>query len=221
MGALTLVIGNKNYSSWSLRPWMYMTQSGIAFSEKRIPLSTEQWRREIGALSPSLKVPALHDDDLVVWESLAICEYLAEQFPRTQGWPVETAARAVARAVSAEMHAGFADLRECMPMNCRLRCEDYSPPERARADIARIRDIWGECRRRYGADGPWLFGRFCIADAMYAPVALRFASYCVVPDEICQEYVNTLLAAPAVQAWVAEAKRETEVLADHDAIAGP
>ena len=169
MSELTLIIGNKNYSSWSLRPWLLLKQTGIPFQERYIPIRSEAWFTQIHALSPSGKVPALLDGTLRIWDSLAICEYLAERFPEKQLWPAAREARAEARAVSAEMHSGFQALRQNMFMNIRRRMPGRGRNPETLADIERITAIWNDGRARYHGAGPFLFGRFSIADAMYAP----------------------------------------------------
>jgi glutathione S-transferase len=213
---LTLVIGNKAYSSWSLRPWLLMRHSGIAFEEVRLPLYTQQWNAEIARYSPSGRVPALLDGETHIWDSLAICEYLAEREPDRQLWPRERESRAVARAVSAEMHSGFAELRSQMPMNVRRRLPGQGRTPGALQDIARIQSLWNDCRQRFGHAGPFLFGRFSIADAMYAPVASRFHTYEIALDPVTAEYVGTLLSLPAMQRWIAEAKAEVETIAQYE-----
>ena len=210
MPSLTLVIGNKNYSSWSLRPWLLLRQAGIPFDEVRVPLYTPGSAAELAKWSPSGKVPALHDGDIRVWDSLAICEYLAERFPDKQLWPADTAARAVARSVSAEMHAGFGALREHMSMNIRARRPGQGRTAASLADIERIVAIWTDCRARFGRGGDFLFGRFGIADAMYAPVVLRGQTYGVALTGAARDYADAMLALPALQAWVADAVAEAE-----------
>ncbi len=210
MPPLTLAIGNKNYSSWSLRPWLVLRQAGIPFDEVRIPLYTPESATALAKWSPSGKVPALHDGDIVVWDSLAICEYLHERFPDKQLWPADTAARAVARSVSAEMHSGFSALREHMSMNIRARRPGRGRTAESLADVARMVAIWTDCRARYGKGGEFLFGRFCIADAMVAPVALRFQTYGVALTGAAKDYAEALLTLPALEAWVADAVAETE-----------
>lgn len=210
MSPLTLAIGNKNYSSWSMRPWLLLRQAGIPFEEIRIPLYRPDSAAQLAAWSPSGRVPALHDGDIQVWDSLAICEYLAERFPDKELWPLDAAARAVARSVSAEMHAGFVALREHMSMNIRARRPGLGRTPESLADVARIVSIWTDCRARFGKGGDFLFGRFCIADAMYAPVVLRFRTYDVKLDGAAKDYAGTVLALPALQAWVADAEAETE-----------
>lgn len=209
---LTLVIGNKNYSSWSLRPWLALKQAHISFKEIRIPLYNEESRSRIKQHSPSGKVPALQDGSVTVWESLAICEYLAEKFPEKHLWPTDRKARAMARSVASEMHAGFAALRQHMSMNCRQRLPGKGHTPEALKDIERIGALWNDCRARFGKGGDFLFGKFSIADAMYAPVALRFVTYEVELDPISSAYVKTIIELPAIQQWVADARAETEII---------
>ena len=203
MPSLTLVIGNKNYSSWSLRPWLLLRQAGIPFEAVRIPLYMPGSTEELAKWSPSGKVPALHDGDLRVWDSLAICETLNERFPDKQLWPADAAARVVARSVSAEMHAGFSALREHMSMNIRARRPGQGRTPECLADVGRILAIWTDCRARFGSGGDFLFGRFGIADAMYAPVVLRFQTYGVALEGAARAYAAAMLALPALQEWVA------------------
>ena len=210
---LTLIIGNKNYSSWSLRPWLFLKHHDIAFKEIGIPLYREDTAARIAEYSPAGKVPLLRDGDITVWESLAILEYLAERFPDTHGWPAETAGRAEARAVASEMHAGFQALRSHCGMNCRRPPAAKALPEAVRKDVARIEQLWQACRERHSGGGPWLFGGFSIADAMYAPVALRFHTYRLAASAAAGAYVQTVLAHPAVQAWMAAAVSEAETIA--------
>ncbi|BBL70548.1 glutathione S-transferase family protein [Methylogaea oryzae] len=214
--SLTLVIGNKNYSSWSLRPWLYLKHHGIAFEEVRIPLYREDSKAKILARSPSGKVPALRDGDIVVWDSLAILEYLAERFPATRGWPEDLGDRATARSLAAEMHAGFQALRNECGMNCRRPPAAKDLSEAARKDVARVSQIWRECRERYAGEGPWLFGRFGIVDAMYAPVALRFHTYRLDGGPAVQAYVDHVLANPAMAEWTAAGRQESETIAAFD-----
>ncbi|HEX7955177.1 MAG TPA: glutathione S-transferase family protein [Burkholderiales bacterium] len=211
MSALTLVIGNKAYSSWSLRPWLLMKQAGIEFEEIRVSLYAADAKQQLLRHSPSGKVPVLKDDGLTVWDSLAICEYLAEKYPQRHLWPEQAGARALARAISAEMHSGFANLRSKMPMNVRRQLPGRAGEPEVAADIARIEAIWNDCRMRHGAHGPFLFGAFCIADAMYAPVASRLRTYGVTVAGAAGQYAQALLALPAMQEWIAAAHAETEV----------
>jgi glutathione S-transferase len=210
--ALTLVIGNKAYSSWSLRPWLLLQHGGIAFDEVRIPLYRDDSAAPLARWSPTGKVPVLIDGELSIPESIAIIEYLAERFPDRCGWPRDTAARAIARAASAEMHAGFAALRNEMPFNCRQRRRVALSPA-ATQDVRRVQALWADCRARFGAGGPWLFGAFSPADAMFAPVALRFVTYGVPLDAPARAYVDAVAAHPAVQEWIAAGRTESEVIA--------
>ncbi|MGE0372549.1 MAG: glutathione S-transferase family protein [Gammaproteobacteria bacterium] len=212
MSAMTLVIGNKNYSSWSLRPWLLLRHSGIPFEEVRFPLYRDDTRERIAALSPSGLVPVLRHGDVAVWDSLAICEHVNELYPAHLLWPADPSARAVARAASAEMHAGFRALREHMPMNCRGYLPGRGLNPETEKDIRRILALWRHCRTTYGDGGPMLFGGFSIADAMFAPVALRFQTYDVKLDPVGAAYVSTLLALPAMVEWVDAARREPERL---------
>jgi glutathione S-transferase len=213
---LTLVIGNKNYSSWSLRPWLVLKQAGIPFTETYIPLYVGDWRERVLKHSPSGKVPTLEHGTIKVWDSLAICEYLAEQFPKKQLWPADVTARTEARSVSAEMHSGFQALRQNMFMNIRRRMPSRGRTSEVAADIERITAMSNDCRRRYAASGPFLFGRFSIADAMYAPVALRFQTYEVSVDGAAGEYMRTLLALPAMQEWITAARVEKESIPQYE-----
>jgi len=209
----TLVIGNKNYSSWSLRPWLLMRHAGLSFREIRIPLYTPESKTQIREHSPSGRVPCLLDGELAIWDSLAICEYLAERHPELELWPAAPDARAVARAVSAEMHAGFQHLRANMGMNCRGKFPGLGRTVEVAGEIERIQRMWADCRARFGGSEPYLFGRFSIADAMYAPVVLRFRTYQVQLNSPGREYANAVLALPVLQEWVAAAVAETEVVA--------
>jgi glutathione S-transferase len=210
MAHYTLVIGNKAYSSWSLRPWLLMKHAGIAFDEVRIPLYQDGHVAKIRGYSAAGKVPVLIDGGITVWESLAICEYVAERHPGKQLWPDDAGARAHGRAISTEMHAGFAALREQMGMNVRRIMPAVAITPEVAADIARVEAIWSESLRRYG--GPFLLGTFSIADAMFAPVATRFKTYAVALSASAQTYADRLLALPAMKEWYAVAAAETEVL---------
>ncbi len=205
-----LVIGNKNYSSWSLRPWLAARHAGIEFDEIRIPLYTPDAAAQIQQYSPSGKVPVWREGEFAVWDSLAICEYLAERVPSL--WPADLTARAVARSISAEMHSGFTALRTNMTMNARARGRRVAVTPEIAAEIDRIAAIWTDCRHRFGAGGPWLFGAFSIADAMFGPVVLRFVPYGVSRPGVVDDYVATWMADPHLQAWIATAEQESEVL---------
>jgi len=207
---LQLTIGNKNYSSWSLRPWILMKHLGLTFEERIMPLGTPEFARDIASASPTRRVPFLKHGSLLVWDSLAICEYVCELAGR--GWPVDRAARAVARSVCAEMHSGFSILRSQWPMNARAVNRHTSQnPERS-ADIARIEELWGDCRARFGAGGPWLFGEYGVADAMFAPVVLRFRTYGARLRDSSAEYVATVLADAHLRDWLASAAAESWII---------
>ncbi len=211
---MKLIIGNKNYSSWSLRAWLAARAAGVTFGEIDIPLFIPGSRERILSHSPSGKVPCLIDHGLAVWDSLAIGEYLAEKAP--QLLPQDAAARAVARAVTAEMHSGFQQLRAHMPMNIRKDYRGHGHTPEVDAEIARIVAIWNDCRKRFGAGGPYLFGQFSLADAAFAPVCFRFQTYGVAPEGAAGEYLATMLAHPFMQQWEAAARAETESIAAGD-----
>jgi len=217
---LHLVIGNKNYSSWSFRPWLVLKVAGIAFEETLISLDAPDFKSRLTALSGAGKVPVLIDGDTHVWESLAILEYLAEKFPAAALWPQHPAARAHARAVAAEMHAGFLPLRRQLPMNVRRPVMPCKFEADAAGDVARIDAIWSECRARFAAAGPFLYGAFGAADAMYAPVVWRFHTYAVEVSAAAGAYMRALMALPAWSEWREAARREPWVL-PHDEIDWP
>jgi glutathione S-transferase len=215
MSELTLVIGNKNYSSWSLRPWLLMKHLGVSFREHLIQLSVESTRGEIDKQGPSGRVPVLRDGELCVWDSLAICEYIAEL--KGSGWPKDAKARAVARSVAAEMHSGFVNLRSQWPMNARARNRSTPMTPTLEADVKRIDDLWTDCRRRFGAGkGPWLFGEFSVADAMYAPVVLRFNTYGAQLSATAREYLNAVLEDRYVKEWMGAAEQEPWTIPGED-----
>jgi glutathione S-transferase len=207
---LLLTIGNKNYYSWSLRPWILLKHLGLAFSERLLPLDTPEFTRGVGAVSPTRRVPVLNHGDLVIWDSLAICEYACELAGR--GWPGERAARATARSVCAEMHAGFTILRSQWPMNARATGRSTAPNPERHSEIARIEQLWNDCRTRFGANGPWLFGEYSVADAMYAPVVLRFRTYGARVTEASSAYMQTVLADEYMRDWLEAAAAESPVL---------
>ena len=212
-GAMQLVIGNKNYSSWSLRPWLVMQHFGIAFEEVRVNLRAPDRKAQILAHSAAGTVPALKQQDLIIGDSLAICEYLGDLHPDKGLWPRDLRARAVARAISAEMHSGFAPLRAHCPMDMIARTPMSNLPDDVGSNVTRIVEIWKNCRKEFGAGGDMLFGEFSIADAMYAPVASRFRTY--VPDlsqygddGTAQAYVEAVHSLPAIERWIEEGRRE-------------
>jgi glutathione S-transferase len=208
----TLYIGNKNYSSWSLRSWFLLSEAGIDFDEIRLPLDCEEFRQRIRTLSPVAQVPVLHIEGQAVWDTLAIAETAAERWPDRELWPSDPAARAHARSISAEMHAGFGALRQSMPMNCRAMGRHVTLTDSVAADVERIHAIWADCHRRYGGPEGWLFGRFSIADAMYAPLVFRFRTYGVAAPESACHYPARVLRSNAIQNWLRAAESETEVL---------
>ncbi len=208
MAGITIVLGNKRYSSWSLRPWLALKHTGAAFDEVVIPLYRDGSKEQILRHSPAGKVPVLKQDGVTVWESLAICEYLADRFPAAGLWPADPATRAWARAVSTEMHGGFAALRQNLPMDLSRQGRDAARIAAAQPDIDRVAQIWRDCRAAHGADGPFLFGRFTNADAMYAPVACRFRIYGVTLDPVCAAYADAVMDLPAMGEWRAAAAEE-------------
>jgi glutathione S-transferase len=211
--ALTLVIGNKNYSSWSMRPWLALRANHIAFDEVFIPLYTGAAdKKRILGFTHSGKVPALIDDDITIWDSLAIIEYLAEKFPQARLWPEDRARRAHARSISAEMHSGFAALRNECGMNLHRPVGAIALSADARDNVARIQQIWIECRERYAEFGPFLFGAFGGADAMFAPVVHRFRTYAIEVRPEARRYMDTMMSLPAFQEWTRAGLAETLVI---------
>lgn len=204
--ALVLHIGSRRYSSWSLRPYLALAQTGEPFETRTILLDRPETKAEIAKVNPAGKVPVLHHDGLVVWDSLAICEYVAELFPSARLWPADRAARARARAISAEMHSGFAPLRRDMPMMLGDHKPGVGHTPDALADAARVMAIWREQLAASG--GPFLFGDFTIADAMFAPVVTRFETYGVEVDARCRAYMDAIFAWPAMKQWSADAAAE-------------
>ena len=209
---LELVIGNKNYSSWSFRPWLAMKVAGIAFAETVIPLDTPDFKSRIADLSVAGKVPVLIDGDTRVWESLAILEYLAEKNPEAGLWPRDARARAHARAICSEMHAGFQPLRRQFPMNMRRPVKAHELNADAASDVRRIETLWGDCRARFGQGGPFLYGAFGAADAMYAPVVSRFHTYGVEVGGATRDYMRAITALPEWSEWREAARREPWVI---------
>jgi glutathione S-transferase len=215
MSDLTLVIGNKNYSSWSLRPWILMRHLGLTFQERLIPLYQPGAQVELGKHCPGGKVPVLQQGDMRVWESLAICEHVAELVGR--GWPKDLEARAMARSICAEMHAGFFELRNAWPMNARARNRRVPMTPKVQADVDRVERIWSECRSRFGAGGGlWLFGEYSVADAMFAPVVLRFNTYGEGFSDNTRAYMATALEDPPMQEWIAAGEKEPWKIAGSD-----
>lgn len=216
---LTIVIANKAYSSWSLRGWLAVRLAGVACEEIVIPLREPNTRSEILKYSPSAKLPALIDGEVTVWESLAIVEYLAEKHPHAPLWPKDYAARAHARSIAAEMHGGFIPLRRTLPMNIRRKLPQPELDDAARADVNRMQAIWRDCRRQFGGamgHGPFLFGGFCAADAMFAPVATRFDTYGVPLEGQAAEYVKAVMAHPFMVEWIEAAGREPWIIPEFE-----
>ena len=212
--ALTLVIGNKNYSSWSFRPWIALRTAGVPFEEIVIPLYEPGSKERILSFSPAGKVPVIIDGDVRVWESLAIMDYLAERFPQTGLWPKDAAARAHARAIAAEMHAGFAPLRRHCPMNMWRPVKARELPPEVAADVKRIEAIFTECRERFGQGGAFLFGAFGAADAMYAPVVSRLHTYGIAVGPTAETYKQAIMALPGWTEWHAAALQEPWIMAN-------
>jgi glutathione S-transferase len=210
----TLVIGNRNYSSWSLRAWLYLRLSRIPFEEIRIPLFTDGWQEHLARYTPAGRVPVLLDDQLAVWDSLAIFEYVRERRPDAVGWPTAIAARAFARSIVAEMHSGFMSIRDELPQNIRARnpLEQSQLSGLCRSEIQRVNEIWKTCRREYSDDGPWLFGSLSIADVMYAPVALRFVTYSIPVAGPADEYIRGIQELEPIKEWATLSEAESESL---------
>ncbi len=215
MTQLRLIIGNKNYSSWSLRPWLLLRHLGLAFEEQQILLDLPDSSAKLLAVNPAGRVPALRHGELLVWDSLAIGEYLCELAGK--GLPRERAARAVARSVCAEMHSGFQALRTLWPMNARALGRKTEVTAPLRRDIARVDELWQSCRQQHGGAGPWLFGEYSLADAMYAPVVLRFRTYGAAVSSVAQQYMATVVADAPLQEWLAAAAAEPWTIADDEA----
>lgn len=211
MKNLRLVIGNKNYSSWSMCPWLLLKMFDVDFEEIQIALYQDNTAEKLGPYSPSLKVPVLLHREITVWDSLSICEYISEEFLNAGGWPANPKRRASARSISAEIHSGFPILKQEWPMNCKASY-NLSPSDQLFEEIARIDAIWSCCRRRYGENGNYLFGRFSIADCLFAPVAVCFDAYGAELSEDANTYLQTILDNPFVQKWITLGRREKEAL---------
>lgn len=209
-----LIIGNKNYSSWSLRSWLILKKLGIEFEEIKIPLFGEGYKRRLLQYSPTGKVPVYIEGDLVIWETIAIAEYLAEQ--HSSLLPQDKQKRGLARSLAAEMHAGFIPLRSQMPMNCRAIGRQVELTPELAVDIERIKTIWTDCRQQNESAGSWLFGNFTIVDAMFAPVVFRFNTYGVSGNRLITQYMNTVLNEPNIKQWHEAAKNESEVIEEEE-----
>ncbi len=214
----TLYLGNKNYSSWSLRAWLLLKHFGIPFAERMVSVAGRDYNAALKPLAGNARVPCLHDDGFQIWESIAIAEYLAERHPAM--WPADAKARARARSIAAEMHAGFVKLRTAMPMNLKLKLKGKTPAPEVQRDIDRIVEIWTEARTRFAtADGPYLFGQFSVADAMFAPIVWRLHIYKVQLPSVAAAYSRAMLAHPAMAEWYSAALQETEAHAQYDGLA--
>ncbi len=213
---MKLYIGNKNYSSWSLRGWLVLKAFGLEFEEVVLKLFSDEFYQTLEGKTPAAKVPVLLDGEVKVWDSLAICEYVNETYLKGKGWPASVVDRARARAVVAEMHAGFFAVRNEMPMNCRAK-RRVELTEAALSDIEKIDALWQALRKDYAAQGPWLFGKFSIADVFYAPVVLRFITYGTQVSELSAEYMKTVHNLPALQAWLEDALQETDIVEEDEA----
>jgi len=211
--AMKLIIGNKNYSSWSLRPWLLLSAFDLPFEEVRISLFVDGFKAEIEKHSAAGKVPVLHDNGLEIWDSLAICEYVSEKYLEGKGWPEDDSMRAEARSCCAEMHSSFASLRNDMPMNCRAIGRKVDITEDLQRDLSRLDNLWTTLTSKYSERGPWLFGKFSIADCMFAPVVFRFNTYTPELSENVRKYINTMLAHPKMKLWLDQAMEEVETIA--------
>jgi len=211
---MELIIGNKNYSSWSLRPWLLLSHFDIPFDETKICLFEENTHQRLAEYSPTFKVPVLIDHDLTIWDSLAICEYISEAYLNNQGWPIDLRERAICRAYCAEMHSELASLRKDLPMNCRATRRTHLS-DCTLKDIHRVDGMWQDALNRH--DGDWLFSDFSIADCMFAPVASRFATYCIEVSDTSQQYIDRVLTLPSMQRWYEAALAEKEVIGEDEA----
>jgi len=211
-----LIIGNKNYSSWSLRPWLLMKVKNVPFNEIKVPLYIEGSKDKLLSFSPSGKVPAFEHEGNSVWDSLAICEHIADLYPDNKCWPENINQRALARSISHEMHSGLLAIRNTLHMNCRKLITFKKISQELRTDITRVCDIWQYCRKQHSNSGKFLFGEFSIADAMYAPIVLRFNSYGIEVGDIEKEYMDNILSIPSLQKWIAEGIQEKEHLAEYE-----
>ena len=214
---MKLIIGNKNYSSWSLRAWLLLAHHELPFEEERIALDQPDTHTRLARYTDAARVPVLIDDDLTVWDSLAICEYVSERYLQGGGWPASAQARAVARSCCAEMHSGFPEIRGQLPMNCRASGRRVPLTAALQKEIDRIDQMWAQCRANYASEGPWLFGTFSIADCLFAPVALRFRTYGIELSEVSAQYQQQILDHEPVRHWVEQARDEPESI-EHEEV---
>ncbi|KAG1652825.1 Glutathione S-transferase 1 [Nymphon striatum] len=212
MSSMELVIGNKNYSTWSLRPWFFLKNLDIEFKEKMVFLFKDDTNDILKPYFSNDKVPVLVDDDLQIWDTLAIIEYVADKYPEKLGWPTDAKAKAIARSASAEMHSSFMALRNALPMNIKKHFPDYPISNEVKLDIQRIFDIWDYCKQNATEEGPWLMGRFSGVDAMYAPVVMRLIGYDVKLAGFAAEYADTVLNNQHMQEWMKAGKQETQII---------
>ena len=217
MSKVTLVIGNRNYSSWSFRAWLCLRKCDVDFDERVLPLDTPEFEQEIGAYSPSRKVPVLLDDELCVWDSLAICEYANERFANGRLWPEDASSRGLGRCMAAEMHSGYPNLRAQLPMNFRAVNRRLAIDPAVRSELDRIYDLWADALTCHADQGPWLLGDFSIADAMFAPVVIRLGNYGVTVPDVIEPYVQQLLSDPDVQLWREQAAQESWIVEQDEA----
>lgn len=213
---MKLIIGNKNYSSWSLRPWLVLKVFDIEFDEETVSLFTPDMKDVLLGFSPSGKVPVLEHNDVTIWDSMAICEYIADLHPEKAFWPLNREERALAHSVSNEMHSGFFSLRETLPLNCRASIPQEKIDDATQADIDRICAIWTDCCTKFANKGPFLFGDFTIADAMFAPVVLRFKTYHIEVSEPCQQYMETILHMREIKQWLTDSRAEQGQIVEPD-----
>jgi len=213
---MRLLIGNKNYSSWSLRPWLLLKHAGIAFEEEVISFNADDFKARVGRYSKAGKVPLLVDGDVVVWDSLAIVEYVADKYPDKKLWPADIARRAHARAIVAEMHSSFQAMRSTLVMNFETTFPTPLLTVAVQRDVARIIAIWSDCREKYGKDGPFLFGAFSIADAYFAPVVRRFVAYNIPHPPVVASYIAQITGLPAMQAWAESARQEHDFVPEDE-----
>jgi len=216
MSSLKLVIGNKNYSTWSLRPWFFLTELGIEFEEEMVWLFTDEMEAQLEKYFSNAKVPVLVEGDLTVWDTMAIIERIADKYPEKQGWPADSKVRAMARSVAAEMHSSFADLRNAFPMNIRKHYPNYPVTDEVQTDLNRIYALWDYCRANKISDGPWLFGDFSGTDAMFAPVVMRMINYDVKLTGFAAEYVGFVHNSATMQKWIEESKSETQIIEEDE-----
>ncbi|MET0008212.1 MAG: glutathione S-transferase family protein [Candidatus Thiodiazotropha sp. 6PLUC4] len=212
MSNLTLIIGNKNYSSWSLRPWILLKHHHIDFQEKKVALFTQTTDEELSDYNSDYKVPILKDNELLIWDSLSILEYISEQYLENHGWPVDPQERSIARSICSEMHSSYFHVRSELPMNCRKKFNTITLSQGTSKEIERICWLWRMCRNAHKNRGEWLFGEFTIADAMFAPIAIRFYGYSIPLPAIEERYMKSVLNHPSTIEWIDASKRETEVI---------